>query len=172
MAKKDKGNGALQEASEAQGRGVTFPPPDFSGSGATQQPETQPEEQALPVDMSHASHDDGAAEASTASVGETAATEVPAHDEPGPEDFERHSNAKLRADKEADMRLEESIEAELEKVRDRQRRRDDVYAKRIVSAHGKSACVEIGGKMWRPRGVKGGGLGFVAHNEVRKVALE
>lgn len=85
---------------------------------------------------------DGSAEVlPAAQTGDTAATDAP--QEPpgivlgGPEDFERHSGARLQEDHAADLRLQDEVESRL-------RKRGDVIAKRLRK-NGVNATVEING---------------------------
>lgn len=150
MGKRDKGNGASQEA---HGRDATFPPPDFSGNGSAQQPDPQ----TPPVDWSaqdaalaeyHRSTDDGAEEAPSAS--ETTATEAPA-DEPGPEDFEKHSGARLIEDQGRDLKIQEETAKRI-------KARGHVMATRL-RRQGPHATVQINGQDYiaRARPEKNGG---------------
>lgn len=99
---------------------------------------------------------------------ETTATEAP-QDEPGPEDFERHTLAQLKAGKAADMRRRAELERELSEVRDREARRDAVFAPRFLQEAAakkiKNPVLDINGVKLVPRAKKGGAGGFVTHTE-------
>lgn len=171
MGKRDKGNGASQEA---HGRDATFPPPDFSGNGSAQQPDPQ----TPPVDWSaqdaalaeyHRSTDDGAEEARGAS--QTTATETPA-DEPGPEDFERHSPARLIEEHARDLAVQEEVERRI-------KARSAVIAQRALDSAARrgdrNPIVRIGTRVFTPRkrpAKAGGGVGLAEVGERHETSLD
>lgn len=105
-----------------------------SNNGAASAPEqTTPEAQ--PEQATPEPHDDGAAEVPLESA--------PSQDEPGPEDFGRHSGARLREDHARDIALQDEIDRRL-------RARADVIARRLNAA-GPGATIEIGGKAYEAR---------------------
>lgn len=97
---------------------------------------------------------------------EVTATEAP-QDEPGPEDFERHTLAQLKAGKAADMTLRADLERQLAEVKDREARRDAVFAPRFIQeasrAGVRNPILEINGTKLFPRARKGGVGGFATH---------
>lgn len=110
-------------------------------------PEAQPEQATAPE-----SHDDRAAEAPLESA--------PPQGEPGPEDFARHSGARLREDHARDLALQEEIDRRL-------RARADVIARRLQAA-GPGATIEIGGKVYEARAKARTGGEVMTISEVRK----
>ena len=87
--------------------------------------------------------------------------------EPGPEDFARHSGARLREDHARDLALQVEIERRL-------LARADAIARRLQAA-GPGATIEIGGKTYEARAKARTGGEVMALSEVRKrvpVSLE
>lgn len=100
-------------------------------------------------------------------VGETTATEAPEADR-APEDFERHSLAQLKAGKAKDMALRADLERQLVEVRDREARRDAVFAPRFLQEATakkiRNPILEINGVKLVPRQKKGMG-GFITYSD-------
>ncbi len=115
------------------------------GNGAATIQETPAEEQ-----RQRAPEAEHAAEESQpgAPVGETTATEAPT-EEPGQEDFERHSGARLVEDHAKDLALQEEIKKRIAK-------REEVIAAR-VRAKGINATVFIAGQEYTARQKSNGG---------------
>jgi hypothetical protein len=136
-AKADRANGSIQ----AEQIGAEQPAVD----GAVEMPPTaQPGEQEPP--------------------GETSGTD--ALDEPGPEDFERHSGAKLIEDHAADLALAIDVERRI-------RNRAPVIAQRAIESGAKNPIVKIGDRLFAPRKrpeKDGGGTGLAEIRE-RTVAV-
>jgi hypothetical protein len=89
--------------------------------------------------------------------------------EPGPEDFERHTLAQLKAGKAADMKRRAELERELADVRDREARRDAVFAPRFLQEAAakkvENPILEINGIKLVPRAKRGGAGGFITFRE-------
>ena len=136
-------------------------------NGATQQPEAAAE-QAPPVEMPCASHDDGGpADTSPAvTIGETTATEVP-QDEPGPEDFERHDGKRLLADHERDLQVLEDVERRIKS-------RGPVIAARAMKSGARNPIIKIGNRVFTPRKrpeKAGGGIGLAEVGDRSEVSI-
>lgn len=119
-------------------------------------------------DLEQPADDDAGEVTPAATHGETTATEAP-QDEPGPEDFDRHSLAQLKAGKAADMALRADLERQLAQVRDREARRDAVFAPRFIQEAAakkiRNPILEINGIKMVPRAKKGGAGGFITYSE-------
>lgn len=111
---------------------------------------------------------DGAQLGDPRALAETSATEAP-QGEPGPEDFERHTLGQLKAGKAADMKRRAELERELADVRDREARRDAVFAPRFLQEAAakkvENPILEINGIKLVPRAKRGGAGGFITFRE-------
>lgn len=145
MAKKGNGNGAAQQAEQPN---VEQQPAD---DGAVSMAPTGDPGETLPDDTA------GAAEAPLTSQGE-----------PGPEDFERHSGARLIADHERDLYT-------LDQVKRRLKGREPVIAARALKSGAKNPIVKIGSRVFTPRKrpeKAGGGIGLAEVGERSEASLD
>jgi hypothetical protein len=85
---------------------------------------------------------------------------APPQDEPGPEDFARHSGARLREEHARDLALLDDVERRI-------RARADAIARRLQAA-GPGATIEIGGKTYEARAKARTGGEVMALSEVRQ----
>lgn len=121
--------------------------------------------QAERVDVEQQPADDGAGEQGPAV--ETTATEAP-QDEPGPEDFERHSGGRLTADHADDLALEIAVQKRIAA-------RAHVIATRARAKGGANAVVIIAGKPYAPRQRQaklGGGMTLVELGQRSEASLD
>lgn len=108
---------------------------------------------------------DGAQSVEPGPIAETSGTD--ALDEPGPEDFERHSGARLIEDHAADLALEEAVKRRL-------RNRAPVIAQRAIDSGAKNPVVKIGERLFAPRkrpDRDGGGNGLAEIRERTMAAI-
>jgi hypothetical protein len=143
--------------------------PDKKSNGSTQQ--AQPEAERAPEQQTPQA--DGTAEVPPEAVAvDTPAMEA-VHVEPGPEDFDAHTSARLIVDHARDLVL-------FDDVRRRLKNRAPVIAQRALDAAAKrgdrNPVVEIGGRRFFPRArpaKDGGGVGLSEERATRAVvALE
>jgi hypothetical protein len=88
--------------------------------------------------------------------------------EPGPEDFERHSGARLIEDHAADLALEIDVQRRI-------RNRGPVIAARALKGGGKNPVVKIGSRVFTPRKrpeKAGGGIGLAEVGERSEASLD
>jgi hypothetical protein len=107
---------------------------------------------------------DGAQAVEPGPLAESSATEAP-QGEPGPEEFERHSGARLIEDHAADLALQEAVERRI-------RNRAPVIAQRAIDSGAKNPIVKIGDRLFAPRKrpERGGGGNGLAEIRERTVA--
>jgi hypothetical protein len=109
---------------------------------------------------------DGAQPGETGALAATSGTD--AMDEPGPEDFERHSGARLIEDHAADLALEIDVHRRI-------RNRGPVIAARALKGGGKNPVVKIGSRVFTPRKrpeKSGGGIGLAEVGERSEASLD
>lgn len=124
---------------------------DKKNNGAASAPEqTTPEAQPEQA-TAHESQEDGAAEGPL---------HVAPQGEPGPEDFARHSGARLREDHARDLALQDEIDRRI-------RARADAIARKLHAA-GAGATIEIGGKTYEARAKPRSNGETMTLSEVRK----
>jgi hypothetical protein len=110
---------------------------------------------------------DGAQPGDPGALAETSATEAP-QGEPGPEDFDRHTGARLIADHERDLALVAQAQKRIEK-------RADVIATRARAKGGANAIVVIGDTPFAPRQRQaklGGGMMLVELSKRSEPSLD
>jgi hypothetical protein len=108
-----------------------------------------------------------AGDTSAQQYGETTATEAPAQDEPGPEDFARHDSARLLSDHERDLKIQEDVERRI-------KNRGPVIAERAMRGGARNPVVRIGSRLFTPRKrpeKAGGGIGLAEVSERSEISL-
>lgn len=129
--------------------------------------EQQPGELAVVADGDRGQRSETVAELATNGSIVTPGAEAP-QDEPGPEDFERHSGGRLTADHADDLALEVAVQKRIAA-------RAHVIATRARAKGGANAVVIIAGKPYAPRQRQaklGGGMTLVELGQRSEASLD